>query len=105
MAKSSTTDSAYPGERPFLAARILSHPNISLAGKHVSGMRDTATARDNTIQSMFFLRASRSCYEHAPCGDVGISVRLMRGMLELATTYKYHVTEIAGGSHSPGSRH
>lgn len=92
-------------ERAALAMRILVHPNISLADSHVSGVKDTATARDEAAQSMLLMRANRSCYENAPCGDVGISTELMEAMLELAKTYQYHVSEIAGGSHSKKSRH
>src|SRR5688572_9107178 len=90
-------------KRSALAMRILVHPNITLADAHVSGVKDAATARDNAASSMFLMRAQRSCYQSAPCGDVGISTTLLEAMLELANSYRFHVSEIAGGSHSKKS--
>jgi zinc D-Ala-D-Ala carboxypeptidase len=51
------------------------------------------------------MHASRSSYDGAPGGDVEVSVELLRGMLALATTYSYVVSEIAGGKHGKNSRH
>lgn len=92
-------------KRSALAIQILVHPNITLGDAHLSGVKDAATARDNAFSSVFLMQAQRSCYENAPCGDTGISAALMESMLELARTYRFHVVEIAGGSHSKGSRH
>ena len=92
-------------KRSALAMRILVHPNIMLADAHFSGVKDAATARDNATNSMFLMRAQRSCYEGAPCGVVGISTTLLEAMLELAKTYRFNVSEIAGGSHTKNSRH
>lgn len=91
--------------RAALAMRVLVHPNITLAEAHVSRVKDTATPRHNTLQSMFLMRAQRSCYQNAPCGEVPISTTLLTAMLDLARTYRFHVSEIAGGSHSARSRH
>lgn len=55
--------------RAVLALRILAHPNITLASQHVSGIRDAATAKDNALDTVFFIRAQTSCYENAPCGE------------------------------------
>jgi zinc D-Ala-D-Ala carboxypeptidase len=92
-------------QRAMLAIQIIVNPNITLATGHVSGVKDNADATDDVVQSIFLMRAHRSCYENAPCGDVGLSLDLMRGMIELAKVYQYEISEIAGGSHSKGSRH
>ncbi len=96
---------ATAAERALLAIRVLVHPNISLAKSHVSGINDSATARTEITESMFLLKATRSCYENAPCGSVAVNEKLMRSMLDLGKTYEYHVSELAGGSHSKKSRH
>lgn len=89
----------------MLAIQIIVNPNITLATGHISGVRDAADATDEVVQTIFFMRAQRSCYETAPCGDIGLSLALMQGMLELAKTYQYEISEIAGGAHSKRSRH
>jgi hypothetical protein len=47
----------------------------------------------------------RSHYENAPGGSVYLNTRMLDGMLKLARSYDMRVTSIAGGSHSPDSRH
>ncbi len=93
------------GERMLLAMRIITHPNISLSERHVSGIQDAATPEKNVVQSLFLHKASRSHYQNAPGGEVFLSIPMMRAMLELAQTYQYRVSEISGGSHSHRSRH
>ena len=93
------------GERALLAIQILISPNITLATAHISKIEDAAYAKANLLHSVFLSNADRSCYENAPCGEVPVSIEMMEAMLTLAETYSYSVTEIAGGSHSKGSRH
>jgi hypothetical protein len=102
--KSSNTPSSSV-QRAVLAMQIIFNPNVALAAGHISGVKDAASAGDNVVESLFLMRAQRSCYENAPCGDVGLSLALMQGMLELAKIYQYEISDIAGGSHSKGSRH
>lgn len=85
--------------------QVFFHPSITLAKNHVSGVKDSANANCNTLQSMFLMRARRSCYDHAPCGETGIGEALLHAMLKLAETYRFRVSEIAGGSHGGKSRH
>ncbi|HEV7405130.1 MAG TPA: hypothetical protein VGO11_19455 [Chthoniobacteraceae bacterium] len=99
---------AYPGEQSFLAMRILIHPNIKLAKTHPSKKKDSANSSANILESMFMLKANRSSYgkgSTTPGGSVPLSLDMLRGMLELAKTYSFHVSEIAGGEHSKHSRH
>ena len=93
------------GERAILAWRVLFNSNIVLTTAHVSGVKDDANARAEIIETMFFKRAARSDYQNGPGGEVSLSVQALKAMLALADDYKYRVTEIAGGSHSKGSRH
>jgi hypothetical protein len=88
-----------------LADRILEHPNIGLATKHPSGRRDNATARQNIIDTAAGQPARRSAYGNAPGGTVRLDPDLLRGLLALAETYRFHISELCGGSHSRNSRH
>jgi zinc D-Ala-D-Ala carboxypeptidase len=67
--------------------------------------RDHVTARQNIVDTARGLKAQRSSYGHAPGGSVYLDVRMLKGMLALASHYNFRVTQIAGGSHSPNSRH
>lgn len=93
------------GERETLAQSILNNSRITLATVHVSGVRDNATARQNIIDTIAGKRAARSSYGNAPGRSVFLDPRMLNGMLSLAQSYTYSVSEIAGGSHSPTSRH
>jgi chitosanase len=88
-----------------LADRILNHPNIKLATSHVSGVNDSATARQNIIDTAAGQPARRSSYGNAPGGTVRLDADMLRGLLALADTYSFHVSELCGASHSTGSRH
>lgn len=88
-----------------LAARILRHPNIALATIHPSGRVDEATARRNIEDTAAGRPAQRSSYEGAPGGVAVLDPRMLAGMLALADRASFLVTEIAGGRHSPNSRH
>jgi chitosanase len=88
-----------------MAGRIASHPGISLATTHVSGVVDQATAAQNIDDTAAGQKAHRSRYGNAPGGTVAISSGLLSGMLALAETYSFAVSELAGGSHNRNSRH
>jgi chitosanase len=88
-----------------MADRILNHPNIRLATAHVSGVNDHATARQNIIDTAAGQPARRSSYNNAPGGTVRLDPMMLSGLLTLANTYSFHVSELCGGSHSPTSRH
>ncbi|NOK57312.1 MAG: peptidoglycan-binding protein [Chloroflexi bacterium AL-W] len=93
------------GERETLARSILNNSRITLATVHVSGVKDNATARQNIIDTAAGKPAARSSYGNAPGGSVFLDPRTLNGMLSLAQSYTYSVSEIAGGSHSSTSRH
>jgi chitosanase len=88
-----------------LATRILANPKISLATGHVSGVRDQANARQNISDTAAGGLARRSSYGNAPGGTVALDRRLLQGLLALADQFSFSVSEIAGGSHNPNSRH
>lgn len=94
-----------PATRAQLATSILNNHRITLATSHVSGVHDNATARQNIIDTANGGKAHRSSYGGAPGGTVYLSVNMLQGMLTLANTYTFRVTEIAGGSHTTGSLH
>jgi hypothetical protein len=91
--------------RRRLAATILAGPNITLATAHVSGVNDNATARRNIEDTTNGRRAARSSYGTAPGGAVALDIRLLSSLLKLAETYRFSISELAGGSHTAGSRH
>jgi hypothetical protein len=91
--------------RALLASGILNNANITLATAHVSGVNDNATARQNIEDTSNGRTASRSSYENAPGGSVKLDIRLLTGILKLAETYRFSISELAGGSHSRTSRH
>jgi zinc D-Ala-D-Ala carboxypeptidase len=91
--------------RASLARTILRSQRISLATFHPSGVVDNAHARQNIVDTARGGRAHRSCYGTAPCGSVYLDVDVLRGMLGLRNSFTFRVSEIAGGSHSAGSRH
>jgi hypothetical protein len=88
-----------------LAQRILESPRITLATEHVSGVNDQATVRQNIADTAAGALARRSNYGGAPGGTVALNVRLLRGLLALAGSYSFSISELVGGSHSPNSRH
>jgi len=91
--------------RASLASTILRSRRISLATFHSSGVRDNATAHQNIVDTANGGRAHRSCYGTAPCGSVYLGVTMLRSMLALRNRFTFRVSEIAGGSHTAGSRH
>ncbi|MBI4049829.1 MAG: hypothetical protein HY398_00065 [Candidatus Doudnabacteria bacterium] len=82
-----------------LAARI------TLAMVHASGNSDNATARKNIDDTAEGREALHSCYGTAPCKSVALDETMLGAMIELAKTYSFSVSEIAGGAHSANSAH
>ncbi|MDP0489433.1 MAG: hypothetical protein Q7Q71_00095 [Verrucomicrobiota bacterium JB023] len=92
--------------RQGLAQSLLNHKNVELANYHVSGRRDRATALDNIKQTAAGLPAARSSYGTAPGGQIELGEEMLYAMKVMADRgYRYHVTSIAGSSHSRRSRH
>lgn len=88
-----------------LARQILGNSRITLATIHPSGVRDNANARQNIVDTANGQLAARSSYGTAPGGRVALDGRMLRGILALADTYTFRVSEIAGASHSRNSLH
>lgn len=89
-----------------LAQALLSNPKAQFANYHVSGRRDRATALDNIQQTAAGLPAARSSYGTAPGGTVRLSPQMLYAMKAMTDQgYSFHVTAIAGSSHSSRSRH
>lgn len=96
-----------PPSTSQLAQQVLNHPNILLwqYSPIASGTSDGADALNNIRDIAVGLSARRSSYGNAPGGTVNLNPRMLQGMLQLADTYNIRITSIAGGSHSPTSRH
>jgi hypothetical protein len=91
--------------RANLSNNILNNANITLATVHVSGVNDNATVRQNIQDTANDTDASRSSYQNAPGGTVKLDSRMLAAINNLAKTYTFSISEIAGGSHSKHSRH
>lgn len=88
-----------------VASEILKNAKIELLDSHASGNVDDATALDNITDTSKGKDAKRSSYGSAPGGTIALNIGTLEGLLGLATTYSIGVSEIAGGEHSPNSRH
>ncbi len=89
-----------------MAISLLENPNAEFANYHVSGRRDNATALDNIRQTAAGLPAARSSYGRAPGGYTQLSAEMLQALNVMAKQgYRFHVTSIAGSSHSSRSRH
>jgi hypothetical protein len=89
----------------ILAFQIVTNPNISLAGVHVSRIADNATPHAEAFQQVFGYLAGRSHYadgthQAAPGGEVMLDVRMLRSVLELSRYYALSIAEFAGGCHA-----
>ena len=106
-APSVTPSPASTASRRQLAQRILNHPNIALWAYSPtdSNSTDGADALSNIRDTAAGRAAKRSSYENAPGGSVYLDTRMLDGLLKLAKVYRVQITSIAGGSHSPTSRH
>ncbi|MEQ3551763.1 hypothetical protein WIS52_14915 [Pseudonocardia nematodicida] len=88
-----------------LANTILNNRNIALQTVHVSGVRDNATARQNVVDTAEGRQAARSAYGGAPGGSVALDTRMLSALQQIGSEGGLRVSEIAGGSHSAGSKH
>ena len=87
------------------ARAILNNPNIVLATVHVSGVQDNAYAKQNIIDTANGLNASRSSYGTAPGGTVTLNATMLSALRQIGAEGGLKVSEIAGGSHTSGSKH
>jgi hypothetical protein len=88
-----------------LAQAIRGNPNITLATTHASGEEDDAHASQNLQDTANGLPAARSDYDTAPGGTTPLDLQMLYGVRQLGQTYTFAISELAGGSHSPTSRH
>jgi hypothetical protein len=91
--------------RKVMASGILNNSNITLATAHVTTPLDKATARRNIEDTANGIDASRSTAGNAPGGTVKLDIQMLTGILKLAETFSFSVSELAGGDHSANSRH
>ncbi|MEU0805573.1 hypothetical protein [Streptomyces sp. NPDC005970] len=107
MAVMATATTAEAATRPAIAKSILNHRGISLATTHDSGVRDKANAKQNIVDTAAGRKAKRSNYGTAPGRSVTLNKTMLSAMLKLNTAkrFTFKVTEVAGGSHSRGSKH
>lgn len=104
--KDGRSSSPFKSSRERLAAALLANPDVQFANYHVSGKRDNATALDNMKQTAAGLPAARSSYGRAPGGYTQLSPEMLHAMKVMADQgYRFHITSIAGSSHSSRSRH
>ncbi|MGV3721273.1 MAG: hypothetical protein ACO1SX_10235 [Actinomycetota bacterium] len=96
---------AAPLSAAELARRILACPRIKLSTHHQSRVRDNATPDKQLAAIAQGQKAARSSYGSAPGGTVALDRRMLAGILGLAETYTFSITEIAGGAHYADSRH
>jgi hypothetical protein len=88
-----------------VAHDILGMSRIALDARHVSGVVDAATAWRDTEELAAGQLAQRSAYENAPGGSTPVDLRVVRAIRAMGQRGTVTVTEIAGGSHAPGSTH
>jgi hypothetical protein len=68
-------------------------------------VRDNATPDKQLAAVAQGQKAARSNYGSAPGGAVALDRRMLAGILGLAESYSFSITEIAGGAHYADSRH
>lgn len=88
-----------------ISVQLLAGGRIAFASTHVSGHQDQATAQQNVTDAVAGLPARRSAYDGAPSGTVLLDSQMLRGLLALTERFSFSVSELAGGAHSPNSRH
>ncbi|MDQ1713473.1 MAG: trimeric autotransporter adhesin [Frankiaceae bacterium] len=94
-----------PENAADVARAVLGNRRITLETTHDSGVRDLATARQNVVDVAAGRLARRSSYQNAPGGYTSIDIRLLRAIRAMGAAGTVTVSEIAGGSHAPGSMH
>lgn len=88
-----------------LARAIRGDSHVTLDTVHSSGVVDAATAARNIADVAAGLPAHRSAYENAPGGYTRVDPRVLQAILGMGARGTVTVSEIAGGSHAPGSAH
>lgn len=88
-----------------VARDIAADGSIVLETTHESGVRDSATARQNILDLAAGRAARRSAYQNAPGGSTSVDIRLLRALRLMGVRGGVTVSEIAGGSHARGSTH
>lgn len=106
-ANTSAPPATNPSSRAEAARRIQNSGKITLwqYSPTNTSSSDGADARSNIRDTAASKSAKRSEYGNAPGGTVNLDTRLLNGLQELAKTYSFRVTSLAGGSHSSNSRH
>jgi len=72
---------------------------------HPSGVKDEATAFREARDAAAGKQATLSAYGNAPGGKTRLIPEMAAALLEISKIGKVVINEIAGGSHSKGSRH
>jgi hypothetical protein len=93
------------GSRRELAQRIVNNPRINLAKGHVSGVRDGTYPSAQLAAVARGEPAKRSAYQGAPGGTVPLDPGMLQAIEDLSGKFAFGISEIAGGSHGPGSYH
>ena len=93
------------GSRAQIAQNLINSGRVDFWQRHDSGVSDNATAYAEIHQTAQSLQATRSSYGTAPGGSVYLSVDMLSGLQTVSKTYTLSISELAGGSHSNGSRH
>jgi hypothetical protein len=91
--------------RISVARDILADSGTRLMTYHFSGVWDSADARHNILDPAAGRAARRSSYDGAPGGSVMLDMRTLRLLRQIGKAASVTVSEVAGGSHSPGSLH
>jgi len=78
---------------------------ITFSDFHQSGVKDEATAFREARDAAAGKQATLSAYENAPGGKTWLIPEMAAALLEISKIGKVVINEIAGGSHSKGSRH
>ncbi|HZK70248.1 MAG TPA: hypothetical protein VFD03_01850 [Clostridia bacterium] len=91
--------------RATLAQQLLARNNLVFATRHASGVVDNANVYRNMVDTSQWKAARRSSYGTAPGGSVYLSQKMLASMLDMSYWFSFSVSEIAGGSHSAGSKH
>jgi len=92
-----------PGSNPWTVA--FNNKNIVFNDFHQSGVKDEATAYREARDAAAGKPVQLSAYQNAPGGTTRLIPQMANVLNELAKVGKVSVNEIAGGSHSVGSRH
>ena len=88
-----------------IANDILRNERITLATVHLSSGPDGATAKANIVDVANGRRARTSCFGNAPCSSTRVTLGVLRAVRAMGQRGSVTISEVAGGSHAPGSAH